>query len=34
MTVTDGFIIFGPLLVLVIGMALAFGIYHYNESRR
>jgi len=33
MTVTDGFIIFGPLLVLVVGMALAFGIHQYNESR-
>jgi hypothetical protein len=33
MTVYDNLIIFGPLLVLVFGMLIAFGIYHYLDVR-
>jgi fumarate reductase subunit D len=34
MTSFETFIIVSPLLVLVLGMALAFGIVHYNEHKR
>ena len=33
MSTADLFILFGPLLVLVTGMILAFGIHHYNTNR-
>ena len=33
MTVYDNLIIFGPLLVLVFGMLIAFGIQHYLDVR-
>ena len=33
MSTTDCLIVFGPLLVLVAGMILAFGIHHYNTIR-
>jgi hypothetical protein len=26
-------IVFGPALVLVVGMLIAFGVAHYNEVR-
>jgi hypothetical protein len=33
MSTTDLFILFGPLLALVVGMILAFAIHHYNSNR-
>jgi len=33
MSTTDCLIVFGPFLVLVAGMILAFGIHHYNTNR-
>lgn len=33
MSTTDLFILFGPFLVLVVVMILAFGIHHYNSNR-
>jgi len=33
MSTTDCLIVFGPLIALSIGMAIAFGIYHYNEMK-
>ena len=33
MSSTDILILVGPLLVLVAGMILAFGIAHYNDVR-
>ena len=33
MTTADLFILFGPLLALVVGMVLAFSIHHYNTNR-
>ena len=33
MSTADLFILFGPFLVLVVGMILAFGIHHYNTNR-
>lgn len=29
MSSMDALILFGPLLVLAVGMALAMGVYHY-----
>jgi hypothetical protein len=34
MSTTDCLIVFGPLLVLVFGMMIAFGIHHYNTIQR
>jgi len=33
MSTADLFILFGPFLVLVLGMVIAFGIHPYNTIR-
>lgn len=33
MSMADCLIVFGPFLVLVAGMTVAFGIHHYNTIR-
>ena len=33
MSATECLIVFGPFLVLVVGMVIAFGIHHYNYIR-
>lgn len=34
MTTEDAFILFGPFLVYVLGMALAFGFHHYKTNKQ
>lgn len=34
MSTEDCLIVFGPFLVYVVGMTLAFGIHHYNTIQR
>jgi hypothetical protein len=33
MSTSETLIVFGPLLVLVLGMIIAFGVAHYNDVR-